>query len=161
MKKKLIRIFACMLAFAAVCVLGAGCAREPIQSDDGDKTKPNIADFPFYNADYMSLQYVKETYESSMTKPYWLGNVIYNELALPILYDNGDAYANLLYTPLTVVSVMDQKLSVTYEEGKDYVVDKENIKRDVNDIEKENIIERIDIAGPGFINFYLNKEKKV
>ena len=25
-------------------------------------------------------------------------------------------------------------------------------------IEKENIIERIDIAGPGFINFYLNKE---
>lgn len=126
MKKKLIRIFACMLAFAAVCVLGAGCAREPIQSDDGDKTKPNIADFPFYNADYMSLQYVKETYESSMTKPYWLGNVIYNELALPILYDNGDAYANLLYTPLTVVSVMDQKLFVTYEEGKDYVVDKEN-----------------------------------
>ena len=28
----------------------------------------------------------------------------------------------------------------------------------VANIEKENIIERIDIAGPGFINFYLNKE---
>lgn len=124
MKKKLIRTFACVLAFAAVCVLGAGCAREP-KPDDGNK-EPNIADFPLYNADYMSLEYVKETYESSMTQPYWLGNVIYNELSLPISYNNGDAYANLLYTPLKVVSVMDQTLSVTYEEGKDYVVDKEN-----------------------------------
>ena len=54
-----------------------------------------------------------------MTQPDWLGNVMYNEIALPISYENGDAYANLLYTPLKVVSVMDQTLSVTYEEGKD------------------------------------------
>ena len=32
------------------------------------------------------------------------------------------------------------------------------INEKYNNIEKENIIERIDIAGPGFINFYLNKE---
>jgi len=38
-------------------------------------------------------------YKKEMSRPYWLGNVIYNELTLPIAYENGEAYADLLYAP--------------------------------------------------------------
>ena len=112
------------MACAAVGVLGASC--DGSGKDGGDGGKTDLSLFPLYNADYQTLTYSQESYESAMTQPYWLGNVMYNEIALPISYENGDAYANLLYTPLKVVSVMDQKLSKTYEEGTDYVVDAEN-----------------------------------
>lgn len=86
----------------------------------------HAADYPFYVEDYAALTYEQTAYEEAMSRPYWLGNVIYNELTLPIAYDSGEAYAKLLYEPLKVVGVMDQKLKITYEEGKDYVVDREN-----------------------------------
>lgn len=71
------------------------------------------------------MTYTQAEYEEKMSQPYWLGNVIYNELTLPIQYEDGQAYANLLYKPLKVVSVMDQTLKTTYTEGTDYTIDEE------------------------------------
>ena len=129
------RAVASLLVLASLSLPLAGCDRgakdpggkDPDDQGGGGTNKPvDPKDLPFYIEDYGNMQYTTEDYENSMTKPYWLGNVIYNELALPIEYDNGEMYANLLYTPLKVISVMDQKLSKTYEEGKDYTVDKAN-----------------------------------
>lgn len=99
----------------------------PSQStSQSDKGEIDMKKFPLYNKDYENLVYDKDEYEAAMTTPYWKGNVIYNELSLPLLYDSGEAYAKLYYTPTKIFSVQDQKLAKTYVEGTDYVVDKEN-----------------------------------
>lgn len=96
-------------------------------SSNGSQTGGvDMKKYPLYNANYESLTYEAADYQARMSAPYWKGNVMYNELSLPIQYENGTAYASLYYTPLNVFSVMDQKLRVTYTEGTDYVVDAAN-----------------------------------
>ena len=122
--KRWIRFLACTLSFAAAAAFFGGCAggNDP-GKDDG---KLDMSKFPLYNEEYETMSYTKEDYENKMSQPYWLGNVMYNELVLPIQYENGEAYANLLYKPLKVVQVMDQTLGKVYTEGVDYTVDAEN-----------------------------------
>ena len=123
--KKRFKILSCLFALVLTGAVFAGCQpQEPSGGDGGDEI--NLADFPLYNEEYETMSYSQDDYEEKMSQPYWLGNVIYNELTLPIQYENGQAYANLLYAPLKVVSVMDQTLGVTYTEGVDYTVDTEN-----------------------------------
>ena len=122
MERKRLRFLAgaaSVLLSAAMCF---GC--QSADSSDSEGKKINLADYPFYNKEYETLMYDDAEYKKEMSRPYWLGNVIYNELTLPIAYENGEAYADLLYAPEKVIGVMDQKLKKTYSEGADYVVDK-------------------------------------
>lgn len=97
-------------------------------ASQSEKGEIDMKKFPLYDKDYENLAYDEDDYKNAMSAPYWKGNVMYNELSLPILYENGEVYAKLYYTPTKVFAVKDQKLEKTYEEGKDYVVDKENKK---------------------------------
>lgn len=97
-------------------------------ASQSEKGEIDMKKFPLYDKDYENLAYGEDDYKNAMSTPYWKGNVMYNELSLPILYENGEVYAKLYYTPTKVFAVKDQKLEKTYEEGKDYVVDKENKK---------------------------------
>lgn len=97
-------------------------------ASQSEKGEIDMKKFPLYDKDYENLAYDEDDYKNAMSAPYWKGNVMYNELSLPILYENGEVYAKLYYTPTKVFAVKDQKLEITYEEGKDYVVDKENKK---------------------------------
>lgn len=124
--KRRFRILAMLFTFALCGAVLAGCGGNPPGKQPSGNDEIDMNDFPLYNEQYDTMSYSKEEYEAKMTQPYWLGNVIYNELALPVQYENGQAYANLLYSPLKVVSVLDQTLKVTYTEGVDYTVDAEN-----------------------------------
>ena len=119
-----------MLAVAACS--GGGSDSTPSgggeSTSQSEKGEIDMKKFPLYDKDYENLAYDEDDYKNAMSAPYWKGNVMYNELSLPILYENGEVYAKLYYTPTKVFAVKDQKLEKTYEEGKDYVVDKENKK---------------------------------
>lgn len=119
-----------MLAVAACS--GGGSDSTPSgggeSASQSEKGEIDMKKFPLYDKDYENLAYDEDDYKNAMSAPYWKGNVMYNELSLPVLYENGEVYAKLYYTPTKVFAVKDQKLEKTYEEGKDYVVDKENKK---------------------------------
>ena len=119
-----------MLAVAACS--GGGSDSTPSgggeSASQSEKGEIDMKKFPLYDKDYENLAYDEDDYKNAMSAPYWKGNVMYNELSLPILYENGEVYAKLYYTPTKVFAVKDQKLEKTYEESKDYVVDKENKK---------------------------------
>lgn len=120
--KAMIAILSGVLLFS--CCM-AGCTTGGNNSSStGDKTK----NLPLYVEDYENLTYTKDGYTERMSSPFWHGNVIYNEIALPFKSDDGTASATLLYKPTKVISVMDQKLETTYVEGVDYTVDKQNGK---------------------------------
>lgn len=56
-------------------------------------------------------------------QPVWEGDRVYNETLLPTSTDGAMARANLAFEPEHVVRVMDYGLKMTYEEGKDYVME--------------------------------------
>lgn len=136
MKMKILKSLLCiamagtMLAVAACS--GGGSDSTPSgggeSASQSEKGEIDMKKFPLYDKDYENLAYDEDDYKNAMSAPYWKGNVMYNELSLPILYENGEVYAKLYYAPTKVFAVKDQKLEKTYEEGKDYVVDKENKK---------------------------------
>lgn len=120
MQKK--RLITAVALSATVLLCGCGGGGDGTQSGKG----PDVTKLPLYNENYETLEYSADDYAKNLSAPYWLGNVVYNEIALPVLYDNGECYAKLLYAPERVVSVRDRTLTVAYEEGKDYTVDKDN-----------------------------------
>ena len=136
MKMKILKSLLCV-AMAGTMLAVAACSgggSDSTHSSGGEsasqseKGEIDMKKFPLYDKDYENLAYDEDDYKNAMSAPYWKGNVMYNELSLPILYENGEVYAKLYYTPTKVFAVKDQKLEKTYEEGKDYVVDKENKK---------------------------------
>lgn len=136
MKMKILKSLLC-IAMAGTMLAVAACSgggSDSTHSGGGEsasqseKGEIDMKKFPLYDKDYENLAYDEDDYKNAMSAPYWKGNVMYNELSLPILYENGEVYAKLYYTPTKVFAVKDQKLEKTYEEGKDYVVDKENKK---------------------------------
>lgn len=136
MKMKILKSLLC-IAMAGTMLAVAACSgggSDSTHSSGGEsasqseKGEIDMKKFPLYDKDYENLAYDEGDYKNAMSAPYWKGNVMYNELSLPILYENGEVYAKLYYAPTKVFAVKDQKLEKTYEEGKDYVVDKENKK---------------------------------
>lgn len=136
MKMKILKSLLC-IAMAGTMLAVAACSgggSDSTSSGGGEsasqseKGEIDMKKFPLYDKDYENLAYDEDDYKNAMSAPYWKGNVMYNELSLPILYENGEVYAKLYYAPTKVFAVKDQKLEKTYEEGKDYVVDKENKK---------------------------------
>lgn len=124
MNSKVLKAAACAIA-AALVVGTAGCGGGT-ESSSGWANVVNTADYPFYEEEYESMTYSDADYKENMSRPYWYGNVLYNEIALPLSYESGEAYAKLLYTPLKVIEVRDQTLKKTYTEGTDYIVDAAN-----------------------------------
>ena len=59
-------------------------------------------------------------------QPYWYTREIYNET---VVFIGEEGTATLMYTPETVRSVRDYRLTETYEEGKDYVIEGNQIRR--------------------------------
>ena len=55
------------------------------------------------------------------TKPFWEGNIVYNEVVYPI-NDKGTItyYYDLMYEPTEIISVKDYRLEVEYKKGVDY-----------------------------------------
>lgn len=136
MKMKILKSLLC-IAMAGTMLAVAACSgggSDSTSSGGGEsasqseKGEIDMKKFPLYDKNYENLAYDEDDYKNAMSAPYWKGNVMYNELSLPILYENGEVYAKLYYAPTKVFAVKDQKLEKTYEEGKDYVVDKENKK---------------------------------
>lgn len=136
MKMKILKSLLC-IAMAGTMLAVAACSgggSDSTHSSGGEsasqseKGEIDMKKFPLYDKNYENLAYDEDDYKNAMSAPYWKGNVMYNELSLPILYENGEVYAKLYYAPTKVFAVKDQKLEKTYEEGKDYVVDKENKK---------------------------------
>ena len=82
-------------------------------ASQSEKGEIDMKKFPLYDKDYENLAYDEDDYKNAMSAPYWKGNVMYNELSLPILYENGEVYAKLYYTPTKVFAVKDQKLETT------------------------------------------------
>lgn len=117
---------ACIAVAGLMCFATACGGNTDNSSDDNGGNKVNKSDFPLYVEDYENLQYSADGYAANMSAPYWKSNVVYNEITLPLSYDDGTAYAKLNYKPLKVVSVLDQTLQKTYVEGRDYVVDSVN-----------------------------------
>ena len=124
---KALKRAACLTVAGLMCFATACSGKTPSDSssDDGGN-KVNKADFPLFVEDYESLTYSESDYLANMSAPYWKSNVVYNEITLPLLYEDGTAYAKLNYKPLRVVSVLDQQLKKTYVEGTDYIVDAAN-----------------------------------
>ena len=100
----------------AVVLLFAVCAC------DGTPPEPQGFDYgslPFYTADADSLPYSYT--EEERVRPFWLGNVMYNETAMFV--EEGDtAVARTMFEPEKIIAVRDWTLTKQYEEGKDYTV---------------------------------------
>jgi len=57
-------------------------------------------------------------------RPFWKGNIVYNETVFPITDENGEALPlNLFYDATEIVSVKNYTLDTTYEAGVDYVLE--------------------------------------
>lgn len=116
----MIKKIAIALAVAAFLLCFVGCSGDRKPSD-GDTTEEfDATELPFYEEDTNNLTY---TYtEEQRIRPYWLGNVIYNE-QLMVVEKDGKTEGHLLYDALRVVSVRDWTLEKEYTEGVDYVVE--------------------------------------
>jgi len=78
--------------------------------------------------DYTGTDYVCTSYEyDKYTTPFWKGNIVYNEAVYPIKDKNGNATYTLMYTPDEITSVYSSDFTVRYYEGRDYVVDGDQI----------------------------------
>lgn len=114
---------ACLTVAGLMCFATACSGKTPSDGGDNGGSKVNKSDFPLYVENYESLTYDESDYLASISAPYWKSNVVYNEITLPLLYEDGTAYAKLNNKPIRIISVLDQKLKKTYVEGTDYVVD--------------------------------------
>lgn len=116
----MVKKIAMVLAVAAFLMCFVGCVKSGEPSDDDKKEEFNAAELPFYEEDTDNLTY---TYtEEQRIRPYWLGNVIYNE-QLMVVEKDGKTEGHLLYDALRIVSVRDWTLEKEYKEGVDYVVE--------------------------------------
>lgn len=75
--KNCLKLLSCLSAFALFSAVIAGCG--PQNSTNG-KDNINLTDFPLYNEEYETMVYAQSEYEKRISQPYWLGNMIYNEL---------------------------------------------------------------------------------
>lgn len=110
MKKKWISVVACCLAGVM-----PGCAETKPPENTFDPTA-----LPFYVSDVDSLSYSYT--EEERIRPYWQGNVIYNE-QLMVVEQDGVTEGRLLYPALRVISVRDWSLETEYVEGQDYIIE--------------------------------------
>ncbi|MBQ6727756.1 MAG: SGNH/GDSL hydrolase family protein [Clostridia bacterium] len=59
--------------------------------------------------------------DDEIIRPFWKGNVIYNETVMPVKHKDG-IYGKLQYTPVKILSVRNFDYSTEFIEGTDYTV---------------------------------------
>ena len=114
MIKKLSLLFGLLFVF---CFF-AGCNNTTPGGGNGDDAF-DPTELPYYMEDTSNLTYSYS--EEERLRPYWMGNVIYNE-QLMVVEKDGVVEGHLLYNPIRIVSVRDWTLQTEYVEGVDYVV---------------------------------------
>lgn len=110
--KKIILFFLCLASFMGV-FLGVFALNTASSASALDEKASDVA------------AYSKELYEIEKVRPYWKGDIMWNETCLPLVRDSG-TYANLRYMPVNpggVLHVTNYDGSVVYKEGTDYTVD--------------------------------------
>lgn len=90
------------------------------EQDRKEEEKFDATKLPFYEEEIDTLTYSYT--EEERVRPFWQGNVIYNE-QLMITEKDGTVQGKLLYTPERILSVRDWKLETEYVEGVDYLID--------------------------------------
>lgn len=106
-----------LIMFLAAAISFAGCSAAP----ETKKNEPFDYDaLPFYDTQAMQKEY--EYNETLAARPFWLGNVMYNESVMCVKNENGGAEATTLFKPLKILSVRDYTLKIEYQEGIDYKV---------------------------------------
>lgn len=124
----------------AVAVLSAAllvpvCACSPTEPSDDDSDSSR---YPYYVApDQASADAFVFTADSNgvtamseeVYRPYWYGNVIYNETVLLTEDASGKICGKLLYDAVKILSVKNHDFTVTYSEGVDYTCSGNEIVR--------------------------------
>lgn len=79
--------------------------------------------------DYTSAELDSSSYDLyKYTRPFWEGNIVYNEIVFPIRDSDGTLpQFELMYDADQIVSVKNYSLKVTYTEGKDYILKDGNL----------------------------------
>ena len=117
MIKKLSLLFGLLITFC----FSAGCynAADPGSGGSGG-SEFDPTELPYYVEDTDTLAYSYS--EEERLRPYWMGNVIYNE-QLMVVEKDGVTEGHLLYDAERVISVRDWTLQKEYVEGVDYVIE--------------------------------------
>ncbi len=129
MTKKRLSSFICILL--CFCLMMNGCSfsgdengNDPNQEVnnpiDEEKEPEKIMDY---------TKYVNEVY----AKPFWEGTIVYNETVCFMQYTDENKNkifetATLAFPIEEIIAVMDYRLTKTYEQGKDYVVENGRLK---------------------------------
>lgn len=104
-----------VIAVMVFCISGSFFSGCGVNNDD--KYKPSEK-FPYMVS---PDEAVYAFGEDETIRPFWKGNVIYNETVMPVQYKDG-IYGKLQYTPVKMLSVRNFDYSQEFSEGKDYVV---------------------------------------
>lgn len=115
MKKILKRLLSITIG-GILLVMGTAC--------DGNNSKKTLV-LPEEN-EFIPLNTWNNTMLDAYLKPYWYSREIYNETAV-FIGEEGES--TLLFTPTEIDSVKNYTLDVVYQEGKDYIIDGNKIKR--------------------------------
>lgn len=107
--KKSVLLLCLLFIFGVV----AGCST-PQKEEKFDYTS-----LPFYEQDISKISYRYENQDR--VRPFWLGNVIYNEQTMAVR-KNDEIEIDLLFAPEKVLAVYNWSLETKYEEGKDYIL---------------------------------------
>lgn len=107
-KLKKLKIFVLLAVAAMLTACGGG------------KKGLDMSEFPFYREDTGAITY--EFGSEEMYRPYWRGNVMYNEEVLAVQDGEDLPKGRLLYKPLRIISVRDYTLGTEYREGVDFTV---------------------------------------
>jgi hypothetical protein len=75
-----------------------------------------------------SISEVKANLEDDSMVPFWGSNFILNESMLPVSHSGAQAEATFLFPPLSIVSVKNAGLNVTYTQGQDWIYANGKIK---------------------------------
>lgn len=104
------KIIVCLALSMLFCFTGCGSSKQD------QKNLPPLGEIMDYT------RFSPEVY----LKPFWYTREIYNET---VMFVGQNDTAKLLYEPEQILSVLEYGLQSSYEEGKDYIVEKGSIRR--------------------------------
>ena len=113
MNKKII----CSIVMGILCVSLISCS-------NGENATENNKQNEKYKKEAEMIEDCNEYSLEKYMKPYWEGDVIYNESVLPLKNAEGKMEPiTLMYDIGAIVSVKNSALQKVYEEGKDYILE--------------------------------------
>ncbi len=112
----------CAVAMGVLsAAVAAGCT--PSSGTTSELSGFDYAGLPYYDTQAIEKTYDSEEYKNTfISRPYWQGNVIYNEIVTLVEGENGVIEGQLQYPALKVLSVRDYTLETEYVAGTDYSI---------------------------------------